>query len=274
MTDQKNKTFKVLSPTAILGYGFPLESFARGMKEKPDLIAVDGGSADPGPHYLGSGKSFTNKEGVKRDLAIMIEAGLKAKIPVVVGTAGGCGAAPHLNWCADIVREIAAEHNFSFKMGLISGDGSPETVKTALKENRISPLDHCITLTGEAIDNSSHIVAQMGIEPFVKAHEQGCDVILAGRAYDPSAFAALPVMKGFDRGLAIHMGKILECAAIAASPGSGSDCALGILEQDGFILKPLSSERKFTRISVAAHSLYEKADPYHQIGRASCRERV
>ena len=54
------------------------------MKEKPDLIAVDGGSADPGPHYLGSGKSFTNKEGVKRDLAIMIEAGLKARIPVVV----------------------------------------------------------------------------------------------------------------------------------------------------------------------------------------------
>ncbi|MDA3791084.1 MAG: acyclic terpene utilization AtuA family protein [Desulfobacula sp.] len=266
MTDQKKKTFKVLSPTAILGYGFPRESFARGMKEKPDLIAVDGGSTDPGPHYLGSGKSFTNKEGVKRDLAIMIEAGLKARIPVVVGTSGGCGAKPHLKWCAKIVREIATEHNFSFKMGLIPGDISPGTVKNALKDNRIFPLDHYVPLTEDAVDQSTHIVAQMGIEPFIKAHEQGCEVIIAGRAYDPSAFAALAVMRGFDKGLALHMGKILECAAIAASPGSGSDCALGILEEDCFVLKPLSLERKFTKISVAAHSLYEKADPYHLHG--------
>ncbi len=266
MTDQQSKIFKVLSPTAILGYGFPLESFAQGMKEKPDLLAVDGGSTDPGPHYLGSGKSFTDKKGVKRDLAIMIEAGLKAKIPVVVGTCGGSGAAPHLEWCVQIVREIALEHNLSFKLGLIPGDISPEIVKTALKDNRIFPLDHHITLTEEAIDQSAHIVAQMGIEPFIKAHEQNCEVILAGRAYDPSAFAALAVMKGFDKGLALHMGKILECAAIAATPGSGSDCALGILEQDGFVLKPLNMERKFTRISVAAHSLYEKADPYHLHG--------
>jgi len=266
MADQHNKVFKVLSPTAILGYGFPMESFARGMEEKPDLLAVDGGSTDPGPHYLGSGKSFTNKEGVKRDLAIMIAAGLKAKIPVVVGTCGGSGAAPHLNWCENIVREIALENHFSFKLGVIPGDIPPETVKKALKENRIFPLDHHIPLTQEAIDKSCHIVAQMGIEPFINAHEQHCDVILAGRAYDPSAFAALAVMKGFDKGLALHMGKILECAAIAASPGSGSDCALGILEPDGFVLKPLSRERKFTRTSVAAHSLYEKADPYHLHG--------
>lgn len=266
MSDKKCKVFKVLSPTAILGYGFPLESFALGMKEKPDLIAVDGGSSDPGPHYLGSGKSFTDREGVKRDLEIMIEAGLSAGIPVVVGTAGGSGAEPHLNWCADIVREIASSHNWSFKIGLISGDVSAQTVKKALRENRISPLDHDITLTEERISQSTHIVAQMGMEPFIKAHEQGCQVILAGRAYDPSPFAALAVMKGFDKGFALHMGKILECAAIAAHPGSGSDCALGILDENGFILKSLSPERKFTRVSVAAHSLYEKADPYHLHG--------
>ena len=29
--------FKILSPTAILGYGFPEASFLRGMAEKPDL---------------------------------------------------------------------------------------------------------------------------------------------------------------------------------------------------------------------------------------------
>ena len=43
--------FRILSTTAILGYGFPKESFEEGMKRKPDLIAVDAGSTDPGPFY-------------------------------------------------------------------------------------------------------------------------------------------------------------------------------------------------------------------------------
>lgn len=38
------KEFKILSPTAILGYGFPKKSFMEGMKRKPDVIAVDAGS--------------------------------------------------------------------------------------------------------------------------------------------------------------------------------------------------------------------------------------
>ncbi|EDV0150093.1 3-methylaspartate ammonia-lyase, partial [Salmonella enterica subsp. enterica] len=44
-----SRTFKILSPTAILGYGFPEESFMKAMEESPDLIAVDAGSSDPGP---------------------------------------------------------------------------------------------------------------------------------------------------------------------------------------------------------------------------------
>ena len=38
------KEFKILSPTAILGYGFPEESFKAGIALKPDLIACDAGS--------------------------------------------------------------------------------------------------------------------------------------------------------------------------------------------------------------------------------------
>ena len=79
---------RVLSPTAILGYGFPLDSFKEGMKRKPHVIAVDAGSTDPGPYYLGAGISFTDRNSVKRDLEIMIPAALEAKIPVIIGTAG------------------------------------------------------------------------------------------------------------------------------------------------------------------------------------------
>ena len=39
---------RVLSPTAILGYGFPMESFVEGMKRAPHVIAVVAGSSDPG----------------------------------------------------------------------------------------------------------------------------------------------------------------------------------------------------------------------------------
>ena len=78
---------RVLSPTAILGYGFPMESFVEGMKRAPHVIAVDAGSSDPGPYYLGAGKSFTDRNSVKRDLEIMIPAAIEAGIPVIVGTA-------------------------------------------------------------------------------------------------------------------------------------------------------------------------------------------
>jgi hypothetical protein len=58
------------------------------------------------------------------------------------------------------------------------------------------------------------------------------------------------------------MGKILECAAIAATPGSGSDCVMGTLFDDCFELESLNEERQFTCISTAAHTLYEKTNPY------------
>ena len=258
--------FKILSPTAILGYGFPEESFKRGMAEKPDLIAVDAGSTDPGPYYLGAGKAFTDRTGVKRDLRYMIREGVKAGIPVVIGTAGGSGAAPHLEWCRQIILEIAAEEKLAFKMAVIPTDIDKATVHTALDAGKIVPLDLVPPLTHEAIDASPYIVAQAGVEPFIRALQAGAQVVLAGRAYDPACFAALPIMKGYDEGLALHCGKILECAAIAATPGSGSDCAMGILREDSFVLKALSDDRKFTAESAAAHTLYEKSDPYHLPG--------
>lgn len=261
-----NEEFRVLSPTAILGYGFPEESFMQGIARKPDLIACDAGSTDPGPYYLGSGKSFTNRAFVKRDLRYMLVEGMKLDVPVVVGTAGGSGAAPHLAWCRDILYEIAREEKLSFKLGVIAADIPKETAKKALRAGKIHPLSFVPELTEEAIDASCHLVAQMGCEPLIKALEAGCNVILAGRCYDPANFAALPIMLGYDAGLAIHMGKILECGAIAATPGSGADCAFGTLTGESFILEALSASRNFTSESAAAHTLYEKSDPCHLPG--------
>ena len=257
---------RVLSPTAILGYGFPRASFFNGLRRNPDVIAVDAGSTDPGPYYLGAGQSFTSRVCVKRDLRHLITQGVKRKIPVIVGTAGGCGARPHLMWCKQIVEEIASEEGLSFKLGLVFADVDKETLILALKDRKVRPLPQVPALTEQAVRESVNLVAQMGTEPIVKALDEQCDVILCGRCYDPAAFAALPISKGYDVGLSLHMGKILECAAISTTPGSGSDCVLGIIEKDRFLLEPLSGLRKFTRQSTAAHTLYEKSDPYHLPG--------
>lgn len=255
------REIKILSPSAILGYGFPLASFKQGMDLMPDVIAIDAGSTDPGPYYLGAGISFTDRSAVKRDLEIILEEARRHDIPVLIGSAGGSGALPHLNWCEEIIEEIAADKTLHFKMAVITADIDKDTVCHALEEGRITPLGPIAPAGKEDIADSTYIVGQMGITTLVKALSAGADVVLAGRCYDPAVFAALPALMGFDLGPAIHLGKILECAAIAAVPGSGSDCMFGRLYQDHFIVEPLSPERRCTVTSVAAHTLYEKSDP-------------
>ena len=256
------RELKILSPTAILGYGFPMASWEEGMRREPDVIAVDAGSTDPGPYYLGAGISFTDREAVKRDLGIMIPAALKNGIPVIIGTAGGCGAFPHLQWNREIIEEIACEQKLSFSLAVIPSDISKETIRSSLQKGGIKPLYPAPELTQSDIDDAVHVVAQMGVEPIVKALTDGAQVILTGRAYDPVVFAALAFHKGYDKGLSMHLGKILECAAIAATPGSGSDCMFGYIGEDYFRVEPLNPIRKCTTLSVAAHTLYEKTNPY------------
>jgi len=96
----------------------------------------------------------------------------------------------------------------------------------------------------------------------MEALKGGAQVVLCGRCYDPAAFAAPAILAGYDTALATHMGKILECASIAATPGSGCDCIMGYLGDDYFRVEPLNPIRKCTSLSVSAHTLYEKSNPY------------
>ncbi|MCU0959104.1 MAG: DUF1446 domain-containing protein, partial [Pirellulaceae bacterium] len=241
-------------------------SFRRGVARQPHLIACDAGSTDPGPYYLGSGKSFTDRALVKRDLQFMLVEGLRIGAHVVIGSAGGAGAAPHLAWCREIVAEIAREESLSFRLGVIRSDVDKGVLKRAWRAGKTRPLPCVPPLTEAAIDASTHLVAQIGCEPIARAIEAECQVVLAGRCYDPANFAALPILLGYDEGLSLHMGKILECGAIAATPGSGADCVLGTLTHDSFVLEALHPQRRFTCESAAAHTLYEKSDPYHLPG--------
>jgi hypothetical protein len=258
----KPRCHRVLSPTAILGYGFPEDSLRRGMQQHPDLIAVDAGSSDPGPFYLGSGKSFTSRAGVKRDLDVLLRTAVPASVPIIIGSAGGSGARAHVDWVREIIDEIASERGLSFKMAVIYADISKSIVRDACDAGRVFPVRGGPPLDSDRIERSTRIVAQMGSEPVLEALKDDPDVVLCGRAYDPVPFAAPAIQEGFSSGLALHMGKILECAAIAATPGSGQDCVMGCLQEECFILEALNPMRAFTSLSASAHTLYEKSNPY------------
>ena len=58
----------------MLGAGFPPETLDRGLDLGADVIAVDGGSTDSGPYYLGAGTAKTSAAAVARDLRLLLRA--------------------------------------------------------------------------------------------------------------------------------------------------------------------------------------------------------
>ena len=253
---------RILSPCGLLGYGFPDASFNKGLERNPDVIAVDAGSTDAGPQKLGAGVGIVSRQATKKDLLPILTAGQERNIPVIIGSAGGAGARTHVEWSMDVVEEIVRERGFSFETAVIYADVDRDYLHQKLDENRIEPLGPVPDLTHAAIDDAVRVVGQMGSEPIIDALDHGAQLIVAGRAYHPAPFAALPIRSGFDPGLALHLGKILECGALCAEPGTTKDAILGYLRDDHFIVEALNDSRKCYTTSVAAHTLYEKGHPY------------
>jgi hypothetical protein len=252
---------RIMSPQGMLGYGYPNASLALGLEKKPHMIGVDSGSTDAGPYRLGSGKPTVPRETVKRDLSLMLEGALKLDIPLIVGSAGGAGAKEHVEWVWDILEEVAKEKALSFRAAIIWSDVEKRWLLEKLENGLVKPLGPISPLESEDVEKTSHVVAVMGVAPYMEALERGAQIIIAGRSNDPAIFASFALWKGFDSGLSFHLGKILECGAMASVPGSASDGMLGRLRRDHFVVEPLNPERRCTELSVAAHTLYEKSDP-------------
>ncbi|MEM8572007.1 MAG: acyclic terpene utilization AtuA family protein [Pseudomonadota bacterium] len=252
---------KILIPSGALGLGYSREALRRGVAAKPDLIAIDGGSTDSGPHYLGTGTSKYSRNSVKAEWRDIMAARLDADVPLVIGTAGTSGADDAVDWLVEITREIAAETGETLKVAVLKSGQRPADVAEALDQGRIRPLEPAFDIDRDLIHACSNIVALAGAEHIQAALDTGADIVIAGRTTDTAIIAALPLARGCHPGGAWHGAKIGECGALATTdPNSGT--ILLEFDQDGFTVTPMGEGARATPYTVSAHMLYENSNPY------------
>ena len=254
---------RALSATGMLGSGYSEASLKRAMEWEPDFIAADAGSTDGGPDALATGKCHFSRPAVKRDIKLMLLAARRTGVPLIIGSAGSAGGDLNLQWTVDIVKEIAEEESLHFPMGVIHSEQDREYLKARLREGRVTPLKPAPPFDEEVINRSIHIVGMMGHEPIARALEEGAEVVVGGRASDTTLFAALPLSRGFPDGPVWHAAKILECGAACVALRRSPDCMFATIGKDNFVVEPPGEELWCTPQSVASHTLYENADPFH-----------
>lgn len=252
---------RVLIPTGALGLGYDRGALARGVANRPDIIAVDGGSTDSGPSYLGRGVSKYSRASTKEEWRGLMRARAEAGVPLVIGTAGTCGADSAVEWLAGITREIAAEEGMVVRVATLRSGQPADRVKSALAAGRLRPLPAAPEISATILDDCANIVALAGAEQISAALATGADIVIAGRTTDTAIIAALPISRGDHAGAAWHGAKVGECGALATThPNSG---VIQIdFDRSGFTVEPMLPEAAATPYTVSAHMLYENSDPF------------
>ena len=251
---------KILIPSGALGLGYDRDALMRGIEHKPDLIAIDGGSTDSGPHYLGTGTSKYSRSSIKSEWRELMQTRAMANVPLVIGTAGTCGADDAVDWLLDITKEIATETDQDVTVAILKSGQPADRVINALDLGRITPLDPDINIDQSVLQSCTNIVALAGAEQIQAALNTGADIVIAGRATDTATIAALPLARGCHAGGAWHGAKIGECGALATTnPSSGT--IMITFDADGFTVEPMGQNARATPYTVSAHMLYENSNP-------------
>ncbi|KAK5196812.1 hypothetical protein LTR72_001805 [Exophiala xenobiotica] len=282
----------IVTPCGMLGYGFDeevvdaeLASLAK--SSTPTAIILDSGSTDSGPEKLALGGMTVPRSSYKRDLAKILTLLNKYRVPLLFSSAGGDGSNDHVDEMVEVIREIVVEREQCSRLQVfgIYSEVAKSVVLERLAKGRIQGCGTPVpTLTPDDVVAASRIVSQMGYEPFLDTMVQNpdFDVIVGGRAYDPSPYVAysmfqataksaseeVKVTEAFLGGI-FHMGKILECGGSCATPKSKAVRAT--VYRDGtFDVKPLHPGTRCSPLSVAAYTLYEKSRPDLLYGPGGC----
>ncbi len=252
---------RVLIPSGALGLGYDREALDRGIASGPDIIAIDGGSTDSGPSYLGRGVSKYSRASTKTEWAGLIDARARAGVPLVIGTAGTCGTDSAVDWLVEITEEILVDSDRAARVAVLKSGQSVAAIQDAFISGRVTALQPAPDVDEELLEDCGNIVALAGAEQVNEALNTGADIIIAGRTTDTAIIAALPLARGCHPGGAWHGAKIGECGALCATnPQSG--VILVDFDRTGFMVTPLADGACATPHTVSAHMLYENADPY------------
>ena len=252
---------RVLIPSGVLGLGFEREALRRGVARRPHAIAIDGGSTDSGPFYLGSGVSKYSRASTKAEWRLLMEARAEAGAPLVIGSAGTCGTDGMVDWMTAITDEVARELGQRVRVATVKSSQSPGAVADAFEAGRLVALPDAPAIGRDDVESCRNIVALAGAEQIGGALATGADVVIAGRATDTAGIAALPLANGEHPGAAWHGAKVAECGALCSTrPMSG--VVMVSVDASGFAVEPLAADARCTPHSVSAHMLYENADPF------------
>ncbi len=252
---------RVLVPSGALGLGYDREALARGIEAEPDIIVIDGGSTDSGPHYLGTGTSKYARNSTKIEWAGLMRARKAAGVPLVIGSAGTCGADSTVDWMIEITREIAESEGERLTLAVLYSGQPRDALVEALGAGRVTPLDPAPEISERLLRDCTNVVALAGAEQIQAALATGADIVIAGRTSDAASIAALPLAQGCHAGAAWHGAKIGECGALCATnPQSG--VILIDFDDNGFTVTPLADGARATPQTVSAHMLYENSDPF------------
>lgn len=252
---------KVVVPSGALGLNYDKYALEQAIDSKPDIIAIDGGSTDSGPSYLGRGVSKYSRSSTKIEWKGLMQARAKANVPLVIGTAGTCGTDSAVDWLVDITKEIAIELQQDLKIAVLKSSQPKDRIKKAFIAGKITPLEPAPYIDENSIGEFENIVALAGVEQIRTAIETGADIIIAGRTTDTAIIAALPIMDNCHLGASWHGAKIAECGALCATnPQSG---VISVeFDDEGFTITPMADDAVATPHTVSAHMLYENSNPF------------
>ena len=256
--------------TPHIGHGLNEQSLKTALDWGAEVVVAQGTSTDPGPYYLGVGRSYMQSIQVKQDLTTLITNCRKFRVPFIIST-GGAGDNQSLESVLQLVDDVANEEKIELNIAIIQGEISAEWLLRILKNGGKSfPLAKSRYLQSKLdeklVKQAVRLVAQLGPEPIIKAIERpNLHGIITGRSLDVGLFVAVPIKKEFPLALSMHFATVMHDGALAAVPGSGSDGIFGILKTDHFILTPPNPIRRCTPTSVAAMSFYERSNPFEEI---------
>jgi len=260
------KKLSVLVSTGNLGDNIiEKTSFYRGIGRDIDYLAADAGTADAGPTFLGADMPHNPVKWEEHDIELLLVEARRRNIPMIIGSCSTTGTDRAVDLYAEIVKSLSLKHKLKpFKMACIYSQINPDELERRLNCFPIDPLGAEKPLTSKDISITSNVTASMGVEQIIYALKNGAQVILAGRCCDDAVIAAYPIYQGFPRGLSLHLGKATECASLVCWPQMVKESVIGTITNEYFSIEPMHPEQKATPHSVAAHSMYERTNPFIQ----------